>query len=111
MFELQQTDGCVDDAVLVYDGKTESSSVKKLCNRFQEGPFISTGQNVLIKFMSDNTLSYRGFDATYEVTSEPSTFTTVRPPTTGKCPQPKCVNECFLCLQRASAVDTMSSSL
>ena len=114
MFELQQTDGCVDDAVLVYDGKTDSSSEKKLCSRFQEAPVSSTGRYLLIKFRSDNTVSYRGFDARFEVTSDPLASTTPAPnqsithptrlttrptqlTTAGKWPQPKhSVHEYFL---------------
>ncbi|XP_051241548.1 ovochymase-2 [Dicentrarchus labrax] len=75
------------DFVQVYDGDTAgSSSVGKFCGGTMPKPIESTGNTMVVRFKSDNTLTSKGFKATYTKSSLPPVVvpTTVKPTTTSR---------------------------
>lgn len=54
------------DYVEIYDGSEElSDKLGRFCGSRSLSPFVSTGNELLIKFRSDDTVSWKGFLATY----------------------------------------------
>ncbi|XP_071359853.1 ovochymase-2 [Trachinotus anak] len=80
------------DFVQVYDGhKAGSSSVGKFCGRTMPKPVESSGNTMVVRFKSDNSLTSKGFKATYTKSSLPPvvTPTTTKPtPTATTTPKP-----------------------
>uniref|UniRef100_A0A8C4GTC4 Zgc:154142 n=1 Tax=Dicentrarchus labrax TaxID=13489 RepID=A0A8C4GTC4_DICLA len=70
------------DFVQVYDGDTAG----KFCGGTMPKPIESTGNTMVVRFKSDNTLTSKGFKATYTKSSLPPVVvpTTVKPTTTSR---------------------------
>lgn len=65
-FDLEDRD-CKYDYVEVYNGGDESSMLGKFCGKIAPSPIISTGGQLLIKFVSDYETHGAGFSVRYEV--------------------------------------------
>ncbi|TMS22780.1 Ovochymase-2 [Larimichthys crocea] len=75
-------DAC-GDFVQVYDGSNAGSSLLgKFCGGTMPKPLESSGNTMVIRFKSDNTLTSKGFKATYTKSSLPPVVTTTLRPTT-----------------------------
>ncbi|XP_076467235.1 scavenger receptor cysteine-rich domain-containing protein DMBT1-like isoform X1 [Babylonia areolata] len=81
---LEHSDGCVYDSLSIFDGGLPSndSLLAKLCGTNGLGSyFYSSGQEILVKFKSDSSGTYRGFRLLYKAVHH---FTTL--PTTTSTP-------------------------
>ncbi|XP_076655704.1 cubilin [Halictus rubicundus] len=66
-FDLEVSTNCSDDHVKIYDGPTRDSPLlATLCRNELPGPFVSTGNEMLVVMRSDGIVSAKGFKATYE---------------------------------------------
>ncbi|CAN9510288.1 unnamed protein product [Ophioblennius macclurei] len=73
------------DFVQIYDGHTAGSSlVGKFCGGSMPKPVESSGNTMVVRFKSDNTLTSAGFSATYTKSSLPPVTTTTKPTTVTK---------------------------
>ncbi|XP_062243272.1 ovochymase-2 [Platichthys flesus] len=71
------------DFVQVYDGdKAGSSSMGKFCGGEMPKPVLSSSNTMVVRFKSDNSLTSKGFKATYTKSSLPHVPTTTKPPPT-----------------------------
>uniref|UniRef100_H3D752 CUB and zona pellucida-like domains 1, tandem duplicate 2 n=1 Tax=Tetraodon nigroviridis TaxID=99883 RepID=H3D752_TETNG len=65
---IEYHSSCIYDAVYVYDGSSSSSRLLgRLCGS-QRATFYSTGAYLTVYFKSDNSVTYQGFRANYQVT-------------------------------------------
>jgi len=56
------------DYIEVYDGIEElSDKMGKFCGTTKPSPFVSTGNELLLKFRSDDTVNWKGFHAMYKL--------------------------------------------
>ena len=68
-FDIEQGDSCQYDSVKIYDGETTNATILGQVNGYcWSGPsdLTSTGNAVLITFVSNNFLTYPGFVITYK---------------------------------------------
>ncbi|XP_078578511.1 inactive serine protease PAMR1-like isoform X1 [Branchiostoma floridae x Branchiostoma japonicum] len=65
-FSLEEDSLCEYDYVAVYDGPTVSSPLLgKFCGSTPPGPVQSSGNQIVVRFYSDYSGEYDGFEATY----------------------------------------------
>lgn len=69
---------CAYDHVEIYDGRDmRSLSLGRFCGTKKAPPVISSGNEMFLRFFSDNSVQKRGFEASYEAgersTCSPST--------------------------------------
>ncbi|XP_078659911.1 inactive serine protease PAMR1-like [Branchiostoma floridae x Branchiostoma belcheri] len=65
-FSLEEDSLCEYDYVAVYDGPTVTSPLLgKFCGSIPPGPVRSTGNQIVVRFYSDYSGVYDGFEATY----------------------------------------------
>jgi hypothetical protein len=63
--DLEATNGCTFDYIMIYDGPTRNSPLlKRFCSQSQE-QIISTGSSMLVVFRTDYSQGGRGFHARY----------------------------------------------
>ena len=56
------------DYIEVYDGNEElSDKLGKFCGTTKPSPFVSSGNELLLKFHSDDTVNWKGFRAVYKL--------------------------------------------
>ena len=56
------------DYIEVYDGNEElSDKLGKFCGTTKPSPFVSSGNELLLKFHSDDTVNWKGFHAVYKL--------------------------------------------
>ncbi|XP_076583741.1 ovochymase-2 [Chaetodon auriga] len=87
-------DAC-GDFVEVYDGyRPDSSLLGKFCGGTIPDPVESSGNTMVVRFQSDNTLTSKGFSANYTSGSFPTSPTTQAPtPPTTQAPTPPTTND------------------
>ena len=56
---------CEYDYVTVYDGQDTSAFAIHHCGTEIPTPITSTGRHFVVHFTSDNSIAYRGFEASY----------------------------------------------
>ncbi|KAG8438283.1 hypothetical protein GDO86_008825 [Hymenochirus boettgeri] len=66
-FDVQSSPNCASDYFKVYDGDDRSSPVllNKACGTGQLAPLVSSGNTMLVEFVSDTYLTGTGFKASY----------------------------------------------
>ncbi|XP_076296135.1 cubilin [Lasioglossum baleicum] len=65
-FDLENSENCTDDHVKIYDGPTRDSPLlATLCRNELPGPFVSTGNEMLVVMKTDSIVSAKGFKAMY----------------------------------------------
>ncbi|XP_031795774.1 cubilin [Sarcophilus harrisii] len=93
--------GCIYDYVKIYDGYNENANlVGTFCGSIPPAPFISKGNFLTVKFVSDVSVEKRGFNATYTTLDLPcgGTFNaTQTPQTTGSPQSPNLFFPLFAC--------------
>ena len=63
---MERIDGCVYDYLAIYDGQTNKSrKIEQLCGLQFPDDVISTGQYLMLHFVSDDDVSGSGFNITY----------------------------------------------
>lgn len=65
--EIEDHISCGYDAVEVYDGDIDGPHIAKLCGSKIPEPVISTSGMMTVRFVSDSSLNYRGFQAVFAV--------------------------------------------
>ncbi|XP_041445755.1 embryonic protein UVS.2-like isoform X2 [Xenopus laevis] len=75
-FDLQSSTGCASDYLKVYDGGTPSAPVllAKACGTSQLPSIVSTGNLMLLEFVSDGSIAATGFKASYSTVQCGSAF-------------------------------------
>ncbi|XP_053566998.1 embryonic protein UVS.2-like [Bombina bombina] len=66
-FDIQFTTNCISDYVIVYDGPSETYPVllNKTCGSGILTPLVASSNSMLLKFVSDGTITATGFKASY----------------------------------------------
>uniref|UniRef100_A0A8C5HD89 Cubilin n=1 Tax=Gouania willdenowi TaxID=441366 RepID=A0A8C5HD89_GOUWI len=65
-FDIEDYPSCFADSLVIRDGSTSMSPIlANVCGRDPPGPFHSTEDSMFIQFVSDSTVSGRGFNASY----------------------------------------------
>ncbi|GAB6021030.1 hypothetical protein CHUAL_003667 [Chamberlinius hualienensis] len=65
-FEIEDEQDCGYDYVEVYDGPDDSSkAVGRYCGNRVPPEFLSTGESLLVRFRTDDTINTKGFSAAY----------------------------------------------
>ncbi|KAJ8039372.1 Cubilin [Holothuria leucospilota] len=65
-FDLEHNSQCTWDAVRVYDGNsTNASLLATICGSEIPDSFISSGNNLLVKFTSDSSITRSGFEGSF----------------------------------------------
>ncbi|KAH9490031.1 Dorsal-ventral patterning tolloid-like protein 1 [Bulinus truncatus] len=73
ILDIEDDIACSYDNVTVYDGFLEKSPLLgKYCGTETPNPVISSFENLLIRFQSDNAVSWKGFSATYQLADKSS---------------------------------------
>ncbi|XP_043934264.1 embryonic protein UVS.2-like [Protopterus annectens] len=77
-FNLQTSVNCENDYIKVYDGNSRSSNVllDRFCGTAMPPSLISSGNYMLVEFVTDETVSAPGFKARYSEVSCGQTFMT-----------------------------------
>ncbi|KAI9525572.1 hypothetical protein NQZ68_006121 [Dissostichus eleginoides] len=71
------------DFIQVYDGhKAGSSLISKFCGGTMPKPVVTSGNTMVLRFKTDNTLTSKGFRATFTKSSLPPVSTTTPKPST-----------------------------
>ncbi|CAH1793785.1 unnamed protein product [Owenia fusiformis] len=69
-FEVEDESDCSYDSVIVYDGKDDAAPrIGKFCGSKLTKTFVSSGEFLLIRFKSDDTINWKGFLAAFGLTS------------------------------------------
>ncbi|XP_015749430.1 PREDICTED: CUB and zona pellucida-like domain-containing protein 1 isoform X2 [Acropora digitifera] len=70
-FNVEMDSRCNYDKVLVYDGFWESNNtlMGSFCGHITSSPIYATSGKMLVKFISDKSVTATGFNATFEFTS------------------------------------------
>ena len=69
-FNVVMESHCNNDKVLVYDGwESENNLIGPFCGNNTPSPIHATSGKMLVKFISDDTETATGFNATFEFTS------------------------------------------
>ena len=69
-FDVEMHPGCRYDEVLVYDGWISNNTLIGLfCGYKTPSPIYAARGKMLVKFISDESVAGRGFNATFEFTS------------------------------------------
>ena len=75
-FVIEKSSSCSRDYLLVYDGEDKNARlVGRYCHA-KPVPFTSSSNYIHVQFVTDLSLGYRGFYATYNITS-PTTGTSI----------------------------------
>lgn len=65
-FELEDASGCIYDYTSVYDGADSTQPlIGKYCGTTLPSPIFANGNQLFIQFVSDGSVTYGGFDASY----------------------------------------------
>ena len=64
-FDIEPEDSCGYDYVEVFD-TDETTSLKKACGTSKPSPVTSTGNKMIVKFVSDYYINKKGFTATWK---------------------------------------------
>lgn len=69
-FEIEDESDCGYDNVEVFDGKLDTDpGLGRFCGSKIPAEIVSSGQSLLVRFKSDDTINWKGFSATYEQVS------------------------------------------
>lgn len=69
--EMEETEGCICDAVVIYDGRTESSNVlARVCSE-DDSIYTTSGAVALVSFTSDESESDGGFELSWNFVGGP----------------------------------------
>ncbi|XP_078540684.1 astacin-like metalloendopeptidase [Lissotriton helveticus] len=76
-FNLQSSPNCASDYLTIYDGNNKTAPVllSKACGTRQLQPFTSTGNEMLLEFVTDGSITASGFKASYSNAQCGGTFT------------------------------------
>ncbi|XP_069481361.1 embryonic protein UVS.2-like [Ambystoma mexicanum] len=76
-FDLQSSLNCVSDYVKIYDGDSKTAPVllNKACGSGLPPPFTSSGNEMLVEFVTDDSITGSGFKASYSNVQCGNTFT------------------------------------
>nr|BAU68230.1 hatching enzyme [Cynops pyrrhogaster] len=76
-FDLQSSPNCASDYLTIYDGDNKAAPVllSKACGTGQLQPFISSGNEMLLEFVTDDSITASGFKASYSNVKCGGTFT------------------------------------
>ena len=67
---MRGTRGCNYDKILVYDGwESDHNLMGSFCGYNTPSPIYAITGNMLLKFISDVSVTAKGFNATFEFTS------------------------------------------
>lgn len=71
--EVSDEPKCKGDFVKIMDGPCVGyRSETKYCGKEQPAPFISTGNQLCVKFFSDDSQTAQGFSASYQAIDRPT---------------------------------------
>lgn len=71
-FDLEDSSGCDFDAVEIYDGATESDPlIGRFCGTNKPDEIMSTANQLLLVFKTDNSIPGEGFRGSYEASKKP----------------------------------------
>jgi len=93
-FDVEQHSSCKYDSLKLYDGKDDSAPLlANLCGKNLPKNVKSTGEDVFVKFTTDNVVHHKGFKASFKkyvppVTCKPSEFT---------CKNGNCIDAALKC--------------
>lgn len=69
-FQLEYDSSCSFDKLTVYDGiKENNTMLGTFCGKDIPPPLFSSSAQIVVKFTSDNSMVYKGFNATIEFTN------------------------------------------
>ncbi|XP_078542156.1 embryonic protein UVS.2-like [Lissotriton helveticus] len=76
-FDLQSSSNCDSDYLTIYDGDSKAAPVliSKACGTGQLQPFMSSGNEMLLEFVTDGSITASGFKASYSSVKCGGTFT------------------------------------
>ncbi|XP_078540690.1 embryonic protein UVS.2-like [Lissotriton helveticus] len=76
-FDLQSSPNCMSDYLTIYDGNNKTAPVllSKACGTGQLQPFTSSGNEMLLEFVTDGSITASGFKASYSNVKCGGTFT------------------------------------
>ncbi|XP_078540687.1 embryonic protein UVS.2-like [Lissotriton helveticus] len=76
-FDLQSSPNCTSDYLTIYDGNNKTAPVllSKACGTRQLQPFTSSGNEMLLEFVMDRSITANGFKAFYSSVNCGGTFT------------------------------------
>ncbi|XP_069077873.1 embryonic protein UVS.2-like [Pleurodeles waltl] len=76
-FDLQWSPNCASDYLTIYDGDNKGAPVllRKACGTGQLRPFFSSGNEMLLEFVTDDSITASGFKASYSNVKCGGTFT------------------------------------
>nr|XP_020861053.1 ovochymase-2 [Phascolarctos cinereus] len=69
-FELEESDGCLSDSVIVYDDVEGKEEIARYCGFAVPPPELSSSSAILISFQADESQVFRGFQAAISFISE-----------------------------------------
>ncbi|XP_078540816.1 embryonic protein UVS.2-like [Lissotriton helveticus] len=76
-FDLQSSSNCASDYLTIYDGDNKAAPVllSKACGTGELQPFTSSGNEMLLEFVTDGSITASGFKASYSNVKCGGTFT------------------------------------
>ncbi|XP_078540817.1 embryonic protein UVS.2-like [Lissotriton helveticus] len=76
-FDLQSSPNCASDYLTIYDGNNRAAPVllSKACGTGELQPFTSSGNEMLLEFVTDGSITASGFKASYTNVKCGGTFT------------------------------------
>lgn len=73
-FEIEDESECMYDYVKLYDGKSDTgSAIGKYCGSNKPPPVTSSGRILTIRFVTDDTVNWKGFSLIYRLAEDQST--------------------------------------